>query len=119
VVEHERDAVQLGGDPERGRQLPGTHEQVVDQAGLADRAQPPPHAGASQPVRVRLVLHQVPDAGEPVAARQRAEPVQLGADVVAGEVHPADHPGYLGSRPGGAGRDREEFFGFRGDGARR
>ena len=64
MVEHEPHVAHRAGDGERGRQLTGLDEQVVGQAGRADGAQAAAHVGPAQPVRVRLVLDQVPDPGQ-------------------------------------------------------
>ena len=47
-------------------------------------------SGAAQPVRVRLGLHLVPDAGQEAAATAGPEPGQLIADGARGQVSPAD-----------------------------
>lgn len=89
MVQDEGEFRQLpdGGDG-RG-QLPRKDEQVVGEAGLRDRAQPPVHVGPGQPARVPFGLHQVPDAHQEVAAGRRPQGVQRAGETVRGEVGPA------------------------------
>ena len=69
VVENERQSGhrcrRIGGC----RELMWPHDQVVAQASRGHRAQSADHVGAAQPVRIRLGLHLVPDAGKVGAAR--------------------------------------------------
>ena len=105
VVEHEPQRGQRRDGLDRGLELCRHDEQVVDEPGVGHRRQAPPHVGAAQPPRVRLVLHAVADADQPVAAgsaRERGQPI---GHVIGGQVDPAHD-----ARDGRFGvREREQF----------
>ena len=107
VIQHEPHLGQrlrhLAGGVQLGRQ----HEQVVDESGRAHRGDAPAHVRAGQPHRVRLVLHLVPDADQPVAAGPGAQLVELFGDVPGGQVDPTHH---TPDQAVAAGRRRQELL---------
>ena len=68
MVEDELHVGQFVHDPQRGGQLVGFDQQFVPETGFRDGVQPAPHVVAAQPVRVGLVLNEVPDRPQIVAA---------------------------------------------------
>jgi hypothetical protein len=93
VVEHETDIAEIAGHPRRGGQLGGTDQQVETETRGSGGAQSAAHLGPVQPAGIWLILDQVPQAGQPVTARQAAQPGDLRGDIRSGQVSPADDGG--------------------------
>ena len=75
---------------ERGRQLARAHEDVVREAGLADRGDAAAHVLFPEPLGIGLVVNLMADPDELLSTRSRVQRGDLLGDV-RGEVDPADH----------------------------
>ena len=103
VVDDEAHVGQPAHHLERGGQLAGAHQQVVDEAGLADRLDAALDVLAQEPFLVRLVVDLVADADQvPARPGRRAARRCVLADGGVGEVDPTDDAGdEVGGRCGG------------------
>src|SRR5258706_15400503 len=73
VVEHEAHIGKVARQLDGGWKLTGSDQEVVDQARIADRADPAPHVGAQEPTRIRLVVDLVTDAHQRASAGPGAQ----------------------------------------------
>ena len=89
-----------GGD--RRGQLAWPDQQVVGEPGGGDRPQPAADVASAQPVRLGLLLDQVPDTDQVGAAGFLPQLGQPLPDGRVGQVHPADDAGHQ-VRAGGQG----------------
>ena len=104
VVDDEHELVERAHGLDRRRQLRREREQVVDEPGVGDRAQPGAHVVAAEPARIGLALHLVADADEPLA---RPAPAQRVGHV----RRPSDRPSRRRRRSARARRREREQVG--------
>ena len=93
MVDDEPDLRQRTGTVDGRRQLARPDQEVVREPGGAHGRDAPPDVGASQPVRIGLVVDLVADPDEAVAARAVPKPGDRVGDRRVGQVDPADDAG--------------------------